>query len=44
MTGPEDHDFDDDGKLRDISESWADYQNENSNLPDAFRDDDEDDR
>lgn len=44
MIGPEDYDFDDDGKLRDISVSWADYQHDLGNLPDAFRDDEDDDR
>lgn len=28
MAGPEDHDFDDDGNLRDISESWSSYVDE----------------
>jgi hypothetical protein len=43
MAGPEDHDFDDNGKLRNISESWAAYQDSLSNLPGALRDDDEED-
>lgn len=41
MAEPSDHDFDDNGNLRDISESWSAYQNEGNELPDAFRDDDE---
>lgn len=28
MAGPEDHDFDDNGNLRDISESWSSYEDE----------------
>ena len=44
MTGPEDYDFDENGKLRDISESWKSYTDDLSNLPGTARDDDEDDR
>ena len=44
MTGPEDYDFDDNGKLRDISESWGAYQDDLSNLPGALRDEDFRDR
>ena len=41
MAGPEDHDFDDNGNLRDISDSWSAYTDNLDNLPDAYRDEDD---
>lgn len=35
MAGPNDHDFDDSGRLRDISDAWSSYEDECRRLSDS---------